>query len=69
MYIISVIDNGQERTFKTATLMMTNDEVFFVVRDEQYRFRPSDLIGVIHVSGRRVKVSVGLESDEIIRSV
>lgn len=69
MYIISVMDNGRERTFKTATLMMTNDEVFFICRNEQYRFPPSDLIGVIHVSGRRVEVSVGLEADEIIHPI
>lgn len=67
MYIISVMDNGQERTFKTWTLMMTNAEIFFIARDEQYRFCPSDLIGVIHVSGRRVEVSVGLEDDGVAK--
>ncbi len=45
--------------------MMTNDEIFFIACDEQYRFCPSDLIGVFHVSGRQVEVSVVLEGYSI----
>lgn len=64
MYIVSVIDCGEERTFRASVLMMTEDELFFISKEVQYRFPPSNLIGIIHVSGRRALVTVGLENEE-----
>ncbi|RWX78700.1 hypothetical protein EPK99_08895 [Neorhizobium lilium] len=66
MYVVSVLDNGDLRTFVSQSLKILDRVVYAVVRGSEKRFPLSEIVDIVPVSTAPTKVPVTVATPRMI---